>query len=91
MTTDAPRSALERYLIALLAAAYLTAWWGFGSRAAARSAAALPPLAPAARSVWYQELPPSERPAVQLPAGWHLADRVSRLPARAGRIRTRSS
>ena len=55
---------------------------------------------------WYHDLPPPERPVVGPPVGWHLADPpaspsgpiarqvpvpVRVPPARAGRIRTRSS
>lgn len=51
-------------------------------------------------SVWLTDLPPGERPAVELPAGWTLASPVNRelAPAvvrvpstRAARLRTRSS
>ena len=120
-TTERPRSSplrtigasnLRLNLLALLAIVYVVAWWMFGVRAPVRSAV-LPPLQAAPESsrqpqlaTWYQDLPPSERPVVELPAGWRLADRTPRSsgtsvrqvpvpvrvsPTRPGRIRTRSS
>lgn len=104
-------SNLRLYLIALLALVYLAAWWVFGARAARPPA--LAPVAPAPEpseqprlTIWYQDLPPPARPAVQLPTGWRIADGTTRppgavvralpipvrvAPARVGRIRTRSS
>lgn len=108
--TGAPN--LRLYLIALLASVYVLAWWAFGTRAPARSAE-LPlidpvpdPRAQQQVATWYQDLRPSARPPVQLPAGWHIAERATAssapsvrampvpvrvAPARPGRIRTRSS
>ncbi len=104
-------SNLKLYLIALLATAYVLAWWLFGARAADSSAAA-PAIEASSepsgqpRSAWFHDLPTAERPVVEVPAGWHIADRtapspgvirsgvpvpVRVSPARAGRIRTRSS
>lgn len=103
---------LKRYLLASLAAAYTLAWWSFGSRAPTAASeqaqvAQSPSDArqPAPRTAWYDELPLSQKPPVQLPAGWQIASgsavepvsttlapvprRVT--PARARRIRTRSS
>jgi hypothetical protein len=57
-------------------------------------------------AAWFHDLPPALRPPVDLPAGWHIAIRATQPPrvtrrdtpvpvqvppARAGRIRTRSS
>ncbi len=101
---------LRLYLIAFLASVYVLAWWTFGARASAR-AAEIPRIDPAPEprarqqaATWYQDLPPSVRPAVQLPAGWSIAERSTASPAprsvtvpvrasaaRPGRIRTRSS
>ncbi len=120
-TTERPRAAaritlgaadLKRYLLASLAAAYTLAWWSFGSRApidSTEQAQAAPSPGrtpePAAKTAWYDELPMSQQPPVQLPAGWRIVSRsavepvsttlapVPRrvTPARARRIRTRSS
>ena len=103
---------LKRYLLASLAAAYTLAWWSFGSRAPIDSPeqAQVAPSPrklqqPAPRTAWYDELPKSQKPPVQVPAGWQIASRsavepasttlapVPRrvTPARVRRIRTRSS
>jgi hypothetical protein len=120
-TTDPPRpparpagaTNLRLYLVAFLASAYVLAWWLFGARAAAGST----PEPPVTRSLetdeqprlatWFDDLPRDRRPRVDVPAGWHIADRPTagrgtrrdvpvpvRVPStRAGRsrIRTRSS
>ena len=110
--TKIERPNLKSYLLALLAIVYVVTWWVFGTRGPAPSAA-LPPRDAAPEpsgqpqlARWYQDLPPSERPVVEPPVGWHLADRpappsrpivrqvpvpVRVPPTRAGRIRTRSS
>ncbi len=62
------------------------------------------PVEPGRTTVWYADLPPRERPALRLPPGWSVATasdaaaasdarpRMVRVsPARAGRVRTRSS
>jgi hypothetical protein len=93
-------------LTAALATVYLAAWLAFGSILPARVVApagerrgARVSLAPAS-TVWLDDLPPGQRPAVTLPPGWRLASsgdaapapRVVRVPAgRAPRVRTRSS
>lgn len=102
-------STVRHYLIAALASAYVIAWWAFGRRTSAPvppqpTLDAAPPasvLSPVA--TWYQDLPPSARPPIALPAGWHVAERTTaapavraapipvRAPARRVRIRTRSS
>jgi hypothetical protein len=101
--------ALRLYLLALLAAAYVVTWWLLARRATVGPAASDEvPEVPARRraATWFHDLPASERPVVDLPAGWHIADRSARpaaaaadappIPvrvpaARPGRIRTRSS
>jgi hypothetical protein len=107
MTTDGP--VLKSLLVTVLAGGYLLAWWAFGGRGAAPATVAAE-VAPDARRaaarpgpvVWYQDLPVSARPAVTLPAGWHLAsdgpapsvEAAVPVPvprARSRRIRTRSS
>lgn len=93
---------LKPALAALLAIVYLAAWWAFGGRpprAPAAPAAAEP-------VVWYGDLPESQRPELHLPQGWYLAGPGTRppairpaplvrparaVPARPGRLRTRSS
>lgn len=101
---------LRLYLTAFLAATYVVAWWLFGGRTP-RSAAE-PSVAPAIDTsgeprlaAWFHALPPSQRPHVDVPAGWHIAEsaaptgvarrgapaQVRVSPARPGRIRTRSS
>lgn len=108
--TGAPHPKLS--LIALLASVYVFAWWAFGVRVPARSAEPLAiapgpePRAQRPVATWYQDLPPSARPPVQLPAGWHIAGGATASfapagraapvpvrvsPARPARIRTRSS
>jgi hypothetical protein len=106
-------SSLRLYLGALLAAAYVGAFGLFGLRPPARSdqetraLEAAPQTSPGqAMIVWFHDLPATQRPAVKLPAGWHIADRtpsspgvtgrrvpvpVRASPARTGRLRTRSS
>ncbi|MEZ4446338.1 MAG: hypothetical protein R3B72_45085 [Polyangiaceae bacterium] len=100
-TTD-----LRLSLIALLASVYVSAWWAFGAHAPSPTAS-LPPEAPTPEPpqvpTWYPDVPPAARPAVQVPAGWRIAERtpaptsqVGARPApivraRPGRIRTRSS
>lgn len=97
MSTRMMTEPLKPALAALLAIAYLAAWWAFGS----------PPRPPAVTepTVWYGDLPESQRPDLHLPQGWYLAPgarapairpaplvRPARaVPARPGRIRTRSS
>ena len=113
-TTDATN--LRLYLVASLATAYVMAWWVFGGRPPTSSVGALVTEvvepAPAAtsrqpaRAAWIDDLPPTNRPVVEVPAGWHIADRtapspsvtrravprpVRASPSRPGRIRTRSS
>lgn len=98
---------LRLYLIALLAFAYLVAWWAFGMRPrpSATAPEGSPPGSRPRLATWYEELPASEKPPITLPAGWRLAARpaegpavhptgpvpVRVAPARPGRIRTRSS
>lgn len=105
-------SNMRHYLIALLAAAYVVAWWLLGIRASATpdEALAIEPTPEASAEpaivTWFHDLPPANRPVVNLPAGWRIADRTTSSPAvtaravpvpvrvspaRAGRIRTRSS
>lgn len=93
-------------LTTALATTYLAAWFAFGSTLPARvppktaeprgAGAALDP----ASTVWLEELPQGQRPAVALPPGWRVASRdesaaaprVARVAAgRAPRVRTRSS
>lgn len=108
-STGAPN--LRLYLIACLASVYVLAWWAFGARvptrAAERSRVAPGPAPTVQRQVamWYQDLLPAARPAVQVPVGWHIAERgavsladaravtrpVRVSPSRPGRVRTRSS
>ncbi len=101
---------LRLYLMAFLAATYVLAWWLLGARAP--RTAAVTSLAPAIDTrgeprlaAWFHALPPSERPRVDAPAGWHIAESAARSgetrrdapalvhvsPRRPGRIRTRSS
>jgi hypothetical protein len=111
-TTEAPRPGRPRtsgmhdlrlYLLALLALAYLVAWGAFGTRP---GRAALETSPQPRQAIWYEDLPPAERPTIQLPRGWRLAARsaasgpvvreagpvpVRVAPGRPGRIRTRSS
>lgn len=119
-TTEPPRppekpteaTNLRLYLVAFLASAYVAAWWLFGARAPAAPTPE-PPVARAQQiegqprhATWFADLPPTQRPQVDVPAGWHIAHqptappRVTRrdapvpvrvAPTRAGRIRTRSS
>jgi hypothetical protein len=110
--TKIERPNLKSYLVALLAIVYVVTWWVFGTRASAQFAAAPPhdaapePSGKPQLATWYHDLPPPERPVVEPPVGWHLADRpapptgpiarqvpvpVRVPPTRAGRIRTRSS
>lgn len=78
---------LRLYLIALLAAAYVTAWWHLGLRAPTKptdaGAIELPPAASAAHGIatWFYDLPAAERPVVNLPAGWHIAGPPASSPA----------
>lgn len=119
-TTEPPRRSpsptgatnLRRYLVGLLASAYVLAWCLFSARAPAGSTMAPPPTRTPELdrqprlAAWFHDLPPAQRPQVDVPAGWHIADpaaappRVTRRdvpvparasPARVGRIRTRSS
>lgn len=92
-----PISSLELrlYLVAFLAVVYTISWSAI-DRPPATSAEP-----PEPRFVWIDALPPQQRPAVALPAGWQLASepkpaatpvpRVVRAPKRVPRIRTRSS
>ncbi|MEZ4364081.1 MAG: hypothetical protein R3B48_28165 [Kofleriaceae bacterium] len=89
MTTEPARPPARRtgatnlrpYLVAVLASAYVIAWWRFAARAST-SAAAEPPtsLGPAGNEgppplvAWFHDLPAELRPTVDLPAGWHIAD-----------------
>jgi hypothetical protein len=93
---------LRPHLLALLALAYVVAWWSFGERRVQIRLAPRAELAgPRSPVVWYSELPPGERPPVALPDGWMIAPTAQRQmapprPVRAsaahpGRIRTRSS
>lgn len=81
-------SAVRAGLIALLAGAYVIAAWAFAGRPAppattsapkAASATASPtpalPPTPSRGPVWYEDLPPAERPTVNLPAGWRISER----------------
>jgi hypothetical protein len=67
---------------------------------------ALTPAAPSQLAIWYADLPPARRPVVRVPAGWQIAPTtpaatstlhdapprpVRVAPARARRVRTRSS
>lgn len=84
-------------LTAGLAASYALAWVAFAPHLAVRervATAAGPPVHNA--TVWLDDLPAAERPAVALPRGWTIAARdvvptVARVPARPPRVRTRSS
>ncbi len=105
---------MKLHLVAVLGSVYVIAWLGLGlgARAPGRSvelSLTEPTREPPAQrqvATWYQDLPSSARPVVQLPAGWHIAaDEVPApsgmtravpaprrvSPPRAGRIRTRSS
>lgn len=112
-TERGPRAAkraeppVRAYLIVALATLYVVVWWRLG--APASSTASRPPVVRAPvpdrpRAVWFADVPVADRPAVLVPEGWHLADRVapptSTRPARrtvrvssrrSGRVRTRSS
>lgn len=102
-------SNLRSYLIAFLATGYVGVWWCLGAparRGAAPSSVESIATTRSPQTVWLDELPSAARPAVSVPAGWHLADRAA-LPVsgrsprarpsirtsstRPGRIRTRSS
>lgn len=108
----APRLALSAlelrlYAVAVLAAVYLVAWRaiaGGGSPSSVAPVAAVAQAVPGApTTVWLDDLPPAQRPALALPTGWRLASRgepavattmprVVRVPTpRALRVRTRSS
>lgn len=120
-TTERPRSAparatgsnLRLYLTTFLATAYVITWWLFGARAPTGSAE-LPLIERVSEAsgqprmaTWFDDLPPAARPVVEVPEGWHIADRTAGAatsvtrrtvpvparasPTRAGRIRTRSS
>lgn len=102
-------SSVRSYLIAVLATGYVAAWWWLGTPApagATGSSAEPVTTTPAPLTVWFDALPPTARPVVSVPAGWHIANGAaspaSVLPARArpsirassarpGRVRTRSS
>lgn len=93
-------------LTTALATTYLAAWFAFGNTLPARA-----PSAPAERrgsaaslvapsTVWLDELPQGQRPAVALPPGWRIASSAESAAAprvtpaaagRATRVRTRSS
>jgi hypothetical protein len=100
---------IRLYLIAFLASGYAFAWWLFAARSPAATTTELhisrapeiderqPRVA-----VWLYDLPAERQPQVELPAGWHIAERTAALPQaipvparvsppRTGRIRTRSS
>jgi len=97
------------YAVALIATLDALAWWGFAMRTPPPPAElAGPDPEPAAGSrvvAWYDDLPPSTRPLVSLPAGWRVvpgtsasspypveAPTVVRVrPSPGRRIRTRSS
>jgi hypothetical protein len=91
-TTDAGN--LKLYLIALLAAAYVGAWYLLGLPPPAKSEEEAQPLKTALQTspehgmaIWFHDLPAADRPVVHLPAGWHVADRtLSRTSATAGRV-----
>ena len=93
-------------LTAALAATYAFAWFELGAAlpaSAVRGTVELRDRADATApgsAVWLMDLPPGDRPAVEIPAGWALASPVQperaplvvRVPPRsAPRLRTRSS
>ena len=91
---------LRAYVAAALAVIYTVAWRAIAAQpvvhATTATASAEPP-----RVIWFDRLPPLERPAIAIPAGWQIAseaqpaaDRsfVVRAPSRRiPRVRTRSS
>jgi hypothetical protein len=102
---------LRLYLTAFLGTAYVIAWWLFGARpvGSAEQSVAEPMRGSSMqtpRTAWFGDLPPAERPIVELPPGWHIAAPTASPPSamqravpvpvrvqqvRAGRIRARSS
>lgn len=95
-----PISALELrlYLVTFLAVVYTISWSAIDPPAATSAELSARDPEPQ-RFVWIDALPPPQRPAVALPAGWQLASepavtpapRVVRAPERVPRVRTRSS
>ena len=104
MTTEraVPRFTLTTHewrlvLTAGLSATYVLAWIAFGTHLPVRERVATA-AGPAVRdaTVWLDDLPVAERPAVALPRGWTIAARdvvptVVRVPVHLPRVRTRSS
>jgi hypothetical protein len=107
-TTPGPLASLKLYLTAFLAGLYLVIWWSLDSRAPSADQTVAAPAATATRrsraAIWYQNLPPSARPVLQLPQGWSVADDTSgpravdeappvpvRVASQRARTRTRSS
>lgn len=115
-TARASGRALKLYVTTALALVYVGAWLGFAvlgdgrSPADAQTSTPTPrPLDAGARGpgrvVWYRDLAASERPAIDLPPGWQVAETtpatqlaardvpaVRRVaPTRPRRVRTRSS
>jgi hypothetical protein len=101
-------SALEWRLLltAALAATYVLAWFEFRTSLPASAVRGMVErrsqgdLTAPGSAVWLTDLPPGERPAVELPPGWTLASPVAPEPApvvvrvpstHAPRMRTRSS
>lgn len=84
-------------LTAGLAVSYAVAWVAFATHLPIRKGVATdtgPPVHDA--TVWLDDLPAAERPAVSLPRGWTIAERdtiptVARVASRPPRVRTRSS
>jgi hypothetical protein len=85
-------SIVRLYLIALLATAYVVAWWLLGVRTPAnldQEARTLEPTpetsAEHGMATWFHDLPAAERPVVIVPAGWHIADRTTASLAASSR------
>jgi hypothetical protein len=95
---------LRLYAAAFLAAVYTITWRAIGghAQAAEPAVATAHTTSEPQRFVWIDNLPPTMRPTIALPAGWQLASesrsasaqpaRVVRAPnRRVPRVRTRSS
>ncbi len=88
---------LRPYVLAALATVYAAVFWVLQGRAPRDSAANDSTNRESPRPIWYDELPAGARPEVRLPPGWVIAragdppPRTRVAPARAPRIRTRSS